>query len=227
MNFLEIIGNDRELQVVGGMALLFAVAGLVGLWLALRMLLRWRLLPLLSYGGLGVLAVAASVVLGLVLSNLYVYQRLTVEQPVARLQFTAVGPQHFRVIVTENSGRSGEFDLLGDEWQLDARVLKWKSWAQLLGLQPRYRLQRLQGRYLDVVREQNGRRSVYELAPPASLDIWSWLQHEAQWQWVDSVYGSGAYLPMTDGGAYTVNLGATGLIARPDNDIARKAVRDW
>lgn len=227
MSFLQIISGDRELQLIGGLALVAVVAGLVGLWLALRTLLRRRFFRLLSYGGGALLALAAGVFLALVLSNLYVYQRLTLEQPIARLQFSAVGPQHFRVVIRENSGYNSEFDLLGDEWQLDARVLKWKSWGQLLGLQPRYRLERLQGRYLDVARERSQRRSVYELAPRTGFDIWAWLQHESQWQWVDAVYGSAAYLPMVDGGTYTVNLGATGLIARPDNDIARKAVRDW
>jgi hypothetical protein len=40
---------------------------------------------------------------------------------------------------------------------------------------------------------------------------------------VDTVYGSGAYLPLVDGGHYTVSLLRTGaLVARPDEQTAER-----
>jgi hypothetical protein len=45
--------------------------------------------------------------------------------------------------------------------------------------------------------------------------------------WVDALYGSATYMPMVDGASYTVSFSLTGLLARPSNDIARKAVSQW
>ena len=53
--------------------------------------------------------------------------------------------------------------MLGDEWQLDARVINWKPPATLLGLEPIYRLERLSGRYPDLVDERTAPRSVHAL----------------------------------------------------------------
>ena len=38
--------------------------------------------------------------------------------------------------------------LEGDLWQLDLNLLRWKSLAELIGLESGYRLERLSGRYL-------------------------------------------------------------------------------
>ena len=40
-------------------------------------------------------------------------------------------------------------------------------------------------------------------------------------------YGSATYMPMVDGATYTVSVSSTGLLARPSNDIARKAIGEW
>jgi hypothetical protein len=50
----------------------------------------------------------------------------------------------------------------------------------------------------------------------------------ARWMpWVDALYGSATYMPMVDGASYTVSVSSTGLLARPSNDIASKAVGEW
>ena len=64
------------------------------------------------------------------------------------------------------------FVLSGDEWQLDARVLKWKGWANLFGLDAQYRLERVSGRYRDIEQERTGERTVYALAENPGLDLW-------------------------------------------------------
>lgn len=49
-----------------------------------------------------------------------------------------------------------------------------------------------------------------------------------EWQiGVDALYGSAAYVPMTDGAAYEVAVSQSGLLARPLNGEARLAVGAW
>ncbi len=121
------------------------------------------------------------------------------------------------------------FDIGGDEWQMDARVLKWKGSALLLGSDTLYRLDRLSGRYRDIAQERTQQRSVYSLVEKGmGLDIWPLMQRYSRWvPWVDAVYGNAAYMPMADGARFVVSVGASGLVARPGNSDAERAVRQW
>jgi hypothetical protein len=119
-------------------------------------------------------------------------------------------------------------DLRGDEWQIDARVLKWRGIAVLIGFDTLYRLDRLSGRYRNIVQEITGQRTVYSLSEEQGLDLWLIARRYALWiPWVDALYGSATYMPMVDGASYTISVSSTGLLARPSNDIASKAVGEW
>jgi len=168
-----------------------------------------RRLFLLSVAGIGA-------VVTLVGFNLHGYERLTDEAPVARLRFVAVAPQRYQVEL-----RSGDFCqahafvLYGDEWRIDAQFLKWKPWANILGLDARYRLDRLSGRYRDVEQENNEPHVAWALSEtslfdPAQLDG-GWL---ARFSPVDTVYGSSVYQAIEPGYEYTVYRGQSGLLVR-------------
>lgn len=160
--------------------------------------------------------------------DLRTYLRLTYEQPVATLSFTALGPQSFRATLTDSAGNIRTAELRGDDWQLDARVLKWKGFATVLGLDPVYRLERLEGRYRNAGQESHDYHSVVELSADAGLDFWGFAQRNAGWMpWADAGYGSATYLPMADGAQYQVSLSQTGLLARPANQAAQDALSHW
>jgi TM2 domain-containing membrane protein YozV len=149
-------------------------------------------------------------------TNLYSYDRLTYEQDIAELTFAQLGEQQFRVEITyTNQDKIENFLVNGDEWQMDARVIKWHGWAQLAGLNAQYRLERISGRYSDINDERQKPRSVYSLAQEESIDYWKLIQNYKKWlPWIDAHYGSATYLPMADKATYTVSLTQTGLIAR-------------
>jgi len=144
------------------------------------------------------------------------YQRLTAEAQVAQLETHALGPLRYAVTIRFPDGARREVALSGDEWQLDARVIKWDVRAVVLGAPPLYQLDRISGRYRDVAVEREAPRSVIELSPQRSFDLWHLKQRFPRWlPWVDADYGSAAYLPLVDGGRYTVTLAAAGgLVAR-------------
>ncbi|HEY4128541.1 MAG TPA: cation/multidrug efflux pump [Gammaproteobacteria bacterium] len=160
--------------------------------------------------------------------DLRTYLRLTYEQPVATLSFAAIGPQDFRATLTDGEGRVRNAELRGDDWQLDARFLKWKGYATVLGLDPVYRLERLEGRYRNAGQESHDYHSVVDLSQDIGLDFWALVQRNSDWlPMADSTYGSATYLPMADGAQYQVSLSPTGLLARPSNDAAKAAMTHW
>jgi len=214
---------------------LFAVAiglaalGLLALLFAVRRLWQARFLVGGSAACLGLAAAAVAALLLAVASNLATYERLTHEQPVAELTFEALGPQRYRATLKRlPDGEVRSFLLAGDEWQLDARVLKWRGWANVLGLDARYRLERLGGRYRDIEQERSAPRTVLSLAEDPGLDLWTLsFEHPGWLPFVDAVYGSATYLPMADGADFRVTLGQSGLLARPSNAAAARAARSW
>jgi hypothetical protein len=164
---------------------------------------------------------------GLVGVDLASYARLTYEAPVAEVRFRQKGERRFTTELLLPDRRTPEtFELAGDEWQLDARVLKWHGFATVLGLDTVFRLDRIGGRYRDVQAERTAPRTVFEIARPPGLDVWS-LARSARLPWLDALYGSATYLPMADGAHYAVSISPTGLLARPMNRAAREAGSAW
>ncbi len=145
------------------------------------------------------------------------YRLLTREIRVATIGARQAAPQEFALRVEFPDGAHSSGVLRGDEWQLDARVIKWQPAAIAFGAQPLYRIDRLSGRYRDAAQAQATAPSIVALGGDSILDLWQLKQRFPQWlPWIDADYGSAAYLPLLDGGRYTVSLSPLGgLIARP------------
>jgi hypothetical protein len=164
----------------------------------------------------------------LVATNLRTYQRLSAEQPAAELQFTRLGYHQFNGAFTFSSGERADFALRGDEWQVDARVLKWQAFANLVGFDAAYRLERISGRYTRIEDERDLPRTVYALNQPDRIDLWDVVHRHHSWiPWFDALYGSATFLPMADGALYEIKVSQSGLLARPLNQAARDAVAGW
>lgn len=210
-------------------ALVIAIFGILLLALSCQRLYRARFLAAGGSAVTGLLLLAVAALIFIVSLNLHTYARLTHEEPVAEIVFEARSPQHYRATLTGiPSGDMQIFMLAGDEWQLDARVLKWKGWANLLGLDAQYRLERVSGRYRDIEQERNDERTVYALSENPGVDLWKLSTQYPRWlPFVDAVYGSATYLPMADGARYQVSITQSGLIARPINAAAETVAKGW
>lgn len=156
------------------------------------------------------------------------YQRLTSEQLIGVIEFSASGSDEYTARLMIDGELDRLLPLRGDEWQLDARVLTWKPPATILGLEPVYQLERLSGRYSSVDRERSEPRTVHALAEERPLDLWSLARNFPKFTpGIDAYYGTATYLPMADGARFQVSLSRDALIARPINDFAREAVGEW
>ncbi|MCG6885696.1 MAG: hypothetical protein LJE74_00645 [Proteobacteria bacterium] len=214
-----------------GLSVVMIVFGLLGsvlFVLGLRRIWRLKMLSGAFEGIGGVLLISLALLLAAMTTNLHTYQRLTHESKVASLRFERLGPQYFRVYLVRPEQPAEIYNLWGDEWQLDGRVLKWHGMANLLGLDSDFQLERLAGRYQDAERDAHDRRGVYTLYKGKGLDIWSLAREHPHWlPWVDAVYGSATYMPMAHGARYEVSMTQSGLVARPLNDTAREAMGQW
>ncbi len=218
-----------------------ALVGLIGLtllFLGLGALFKGRFFSGLLGGVGGAGFLAAAMIAALLGLDVQTYSRLTYERPVATIETRQLGPQYYEATVMQpDRGEdapavSNLYPLHGDEWRIEAQVLKWKPWANVLGLDTQYRLDRLSGRYSSIEQEINGARSVHPLAGgdagptwlPWKVSAWDTARKYRQYvDAVDTLYGGGAYMPMADGARYEVWITQSGLIARPANDAARAA----
>jgi hypothetical protein len=206
--------------------LVAAVPALLAFWLSVACVRRRRPVAAACAGLVSLTCIVGCVAVGLIAANLLTWSRFTHESPAAELAFASEAPRTFVVDVTYADGRRDRFTLAGDEWQIDARVIKWRPFATLLGFDTVFRLERLSGRYRDIDSEMLAPRSVHRLHPTDSFDLWM-LVRAAHLPWVDAQYGSAVYLPMADGATFAVSVGTGGLVARPTNDAARAAVGGW
>src|SRR5437763_6731682 len=135
----------------GFIALLFALA-------AVSRGRRRRPVACVLHGLLAIVWLALAAVAALVGVDLASYARLTAEAPVAEVRFRQQGAQRYATELILPDGGRQLFALAGDEWQLDARVLKWHGVATLLGLDSAFRLDRIGGRYRDIADERKAPR---------------------------------------------------------------------
>jgi hypothetical protein len=164
-----------------------------------------------------VLVMAGAIFVLLVAANLYTYQRLTAETPIAILSFRRIGNQEFDVIVRNgNACAIGAYRLYGDQWRIDAQFLKWRPWAALIGFDSMYRLERLSGRYRDVRDENSKNHVAYDLSAPSVIELADLAKaFSGMFSPVDVVYGSSTYLDIGPASSTdTVYKTQSGLVAR-------------
>ena len=208
--------------------ILFALVGILCLFAAVRRIRRRRVLGGVLIGATALILILLSVVAALIAGSLLTYQRLSFEQPAGELQLTRTGNREFNALLTYPSGARANFALRGDEWQIDSQVLKWHAFANLVGFDTVYRLERIGGRYTRVEDERSQPRSVYSLNTPQLIDPWDLVHRYHSWvPWMDALYGSATFLPMADGALYEIKVSQSGLVARPLNPAASDAVAGW
>jgi hypothetical protein len=205
-----------------------ALLGLLFFVAAIRRLRRRRVIGGMAHGAAAIIFFLAAACALLIGNNLRSYQRLSHEQPAGELQLSRVADRQFDAVLSYPDGERTHFALSGDEWQIEARVLKWHAFANLVGFDTAYRLERISGRYTHIEDERNEPRTVYDLHAPGSIDPWELIHSYRSWvPWMDALYGSATFLPMADGALYEIKVSQSGLVARPLNQAAREAVGSW
>lgn len=210
-----------------GLAWALGLLGIIVLWVAARILFNRHWLLGWLRGTFGLAFVALAGLIALLAYDVLSYRALPVDKPLATISFKADGGA-YRVNLLQGSEENSVL-LEGDLWQLDARLLQWKGLAQLIGLQPGYRLEKLSGRFLSIEQQNLAQRTRVDLAHSLyGVDLWRWLRLNQRDLFIfDPQAVRVTYLPIADNAVYTISLSPTGLLAEPMNQAARQALQDW
>lgn len=223
--WIAALSPATVMVVIGGLG---AVVALLCLIEAVRRLRDWRFRGGIVFLLLAAVVAALGTAGAMLAASLHTYARMTGEQEAARAIFRALAPKRYELILVLRSEPARRFEISGDEWQIDARVLKWKGMGTLLGLDTLYRFERVSGRYADIALEKSAPRTVHALSADAGFDLWALLKERHGWlPLADALYGSAAYAPMGDGVQYAINVSATGLLIRPLNEDSKRVLGGW
>ncbi|ABC29333.1 Cation/multidrug efflux pump [Hahella chejuensis KCTC 2396] len=215
-------------MLYSGISIALVAIAILTVFICLRLLFRKSWFLVWLKGTMTFVALLFAVFLCFLALDMYRYKAYQQETTIATLSMQKLGDQLYRVKVAAPPDGEYSFDVSGDLWQLDARLVSWSGPFSALGMQPGYRLERISGRYYSLEQENDGARTVFAIAPSdIGFDFWAWLNSHEGVPWVDAKYGSATYLPMRDGAIFTVSIGNDGLIARPVNTPAVEAVEMW
>src|SRR5689334_14739818 len=141
----------------------------------------------------GLLLVALAALAGAITVGLREYDALTLEVPAATVRTEPLGPHRFRATITLlPDKRLAMYELAGDAFYMDAHILKWHPWVNLLGL-----------------------HTSYELSRPPLVDLFWIAKRGLLGPLVDAEYGSAAFVAGTAPADYEVRVSTTGLLMRP------------
>lgn len=174
-------------------------------------------------------------VFGLILAGLYVlviavnltsYRSLDGMQTVATISTKRQADQIWEVTLQSEGDIAAVRTLQGDQWQIDARIIRFSGPFQWLDIAPGYRLEQLSGRYTSLEQERSAPRTAIGLSEDIWPDLWQWDQ-QFNLPFVEAVDGSMTFMPMRDEAVFEVKLSSSGLVAVPVNEQARAAVQFW
>ena len=223
--WIAALSPETVMVVIAGFGGVIALLLLIA---AVRRLRDWRIRSGILFLVVAAVVAALGAAGAMLAASLHSYARLTQEQEAARAVFRELAPRRYELILVLKAEPARRYEIRGDEWQIDARVLKWKGMATLVGLDTLYRFERIAGRYADTAQEKSAPRSVHALSAEAGFDLWALLKEQHRWlPLADALYGSAAYVPMADGAQYAVHVSASGLLIRPLNESAKKALGGW
>lgn len=206
---------------------LFAVAaGMATLGLLFFIRPGWFLAWL--KGTLAFALVIMAVVLFLLAWDLRSYYALAQMDTVASITVRQVGPKQWNLSLVSEAMPEGRqvYLLQGDQWQLDARVIRFSGPLRWLGLQPAFKFERLSGRYLTLEEARSAPQTIHGLSSDGWVDFWA-LDQRIGVPLLESQFGSAAFMPLRNNAVYDVLLGQGGISAVPVNEEAKSAVSVW
>jgi hypothetical protein len=196
-------------------AIAFGVAGVILLFGGIAALRRKRPIRFMLRTLSGLLLLSCGLLAIGLATGLQGYQAFTREEVAAQVTIKPLGPQRFAATMRFANGREEEFELTGDEVYVDAHILKWHPYANLLGLHTAYELDRLTGRYRGVEQERSAPRTVHSLAQEKPVDLFALRQrHEFLAPLVDAQYGSATFVPADKPAEFELLVSTTGLLMR-------------
>ncbi|MGI9284654.1 MAG: hypothetical protein ACR2P1_04645 [Pseudomonadales bacterium] len=180
-------------------------------------------------GSLGLLLLAAALVSVAMALDFRTYQTWQEAQTIANISFEQLDEQRFIARLSRPGGIEQVFELYGDQWQVDVRILNWTRALRNLRVKPMYKFDRLSGRYLFLEQELVSQPRSYALTQNlAGIDSERLVRAvQDTLPWINPGQGSAAFMPMAADAEYALQLTAVGLTARAQNEAAQQALAMW
>lgn len=211
------------MQVV---TLALACFGIVVLLLALSRWLAHR-----RWASVGHLVLALALLLSAawirpVAANLATYDVRLAQRPVAQIYCERTSSRSYRVTLTRlPGGHMQVFEVLGDEWRIDARTLDWRGPAVDLGLRASYRLDRLSTRFVREPESDTPPSSYLLSDDDTRTDVWAQARTGDFWsRYAHADHAYGPWQPLADGARFDVTFDRGRLAAHAANEPAAKAL---
>jgi hypothetical protein len=202
-------------QVLIALSLGFAALAVTLLGFAVRAYRRRRWVGTAGRATTGALFASLSALAATLSVSTQGYRALTSEEVAMTITTVPTGPHAFEAYVEFPDGRDTTLAVRGDQVLVDARILKWRYVANLIGLHTQYELDRLTGRYVDIEDERTLGRTVHSLRTEKPADLYDLLQrYSLLGLLVDAEYGSATYLDVREPARLEVSVSTTGLLVR-------------
>ena len=180
---------------------------------------------IMFFSGFGVFAVIGLFVLNLILGGLLAmtYSSLTKEDPIAIVTFEKVSPdkpnEYVAHLYDANASSIGDYRLCGNQWRIDAKFIKMKYLANILGIDSKYALNRIEGRYKSIEDENTLLHKSYEIEDTDLVDFGGFF--------FDTMYGSSVYKDIELHTKYRVLKTPTGLMVREEPFVVKPENGWW
>lgn len=154
------------------------------------------------------------------------YRALTREEVAAVITTKPTGPERFLVTFAFADGRRENYELAGNGLYVDAHIVKWHPWANVLGLHTAYQLDRVGGRYDRLEDELRKPRSIFALSPAKPVDLFQVARSLTfLGPVVDAEYGSATFISVREPRQLELRISTTGLLFRSLDRDARTSIK--
>jgi hypothetical protein len=196
-------------------AVLFGILGIVVVIAGVVSFFQLRL-PQSGYRVLaGLFLLTLGALAGTISVGMLGYRALTREEVAARIAVKPAGPQRFLATFKFADGREATYDLAGDEIYVDAHILKWSPYANMIGLHTAYEIDRVAGRYHKIKDERAAMRTVHALGQDKAIDLYALRRrYSILSPLFDAEYGSATFVPVTRPAELELRISTTGLLMR-------------
>jgi hypothetical protein len=204
-------------------ALLFGILGIFVVIAAIYSFIKLRI-PQSGYRMLaGLLLLALGALAGTISVGMLGYRALTREEVAAHIVVKPIGPQRFVATFRFPDGREATYELAGDEIYVDAHILKWHPYANMIGLHTAYEIDRVSGRYHAIKDERDAVRTVHALGREKPVDLYAvGRRYTFLAPILDAEYGSATFVPVTRPAELELRVSTTGLLMREAKPLPKK-----
>ena len=163
----------------------------------------------------GLFLLALGAIAGTISVGMMGYRALTREDVAAHISVKPSGKQRFLATFRFADGREATYDLAGDSIYVDAHILKWHPYANMIGLHTAYEIDRVTGRYHSIKDERDAMRTVHALGRDKPIDLYELRRsYSILSPLFDAEYGSATFVPVTRAAELELRVSTTGLLIR-------------